>query len=68
MRFLGQVLIVILVLAATTFAISGMVRHWSEWVLWGALLLSVVSVSLAVWHPRYPRGKRTIRRDSSSRW
>ena len=65
-----QVAIFVVALAAGIYAVAKVAEGWAGWLVFGVFVLAVVGTAIAVNNPRFqPQGKkRTITRDSDSRW
>lgn len=65
-----QVMIFLVALALGMYAVVKVVNGWAGWVVFGVIVMAVVGAAIAVNNPRFqPQGaKRSITRDSSSRW
>ena len=65
-----QAVIFLLALAGGMFLVIKVVNGWAGWVVFGVIVMAVVGAAIAVNNPRFqPQGqKRSIQRDSSSRW
>lgn len=49
-------------------ALATRLNDWSDWVVFGGILFTTVGAAVAVHKREYPTKKRTIVRDSDSRW
>jgi p-aminobenzoyl-glutamate transporter AbgT len=63
-----QAFLVLVLAAVLALAVTNVVDNWSDWVVLGVIVLTVVGVAIAVNNRRYPTKKRTFTRDSSSKW
>jgi hypothetical protein len=63
-----QALVVVLILIVGALAITGVVDHWSDWLVLGVIVGTVIAVAFTVYNRQYPTHKRAVRRDSDSRW
>jgi hypothetical protein len=63
-----QAFLVLVLAAVLVLAVTNVVDNWSDWVVLGVIVLTVVGVAIAVNNRRYPTKKRTFTRDSSSKW
>ena len=65
-----QVAIFVVALAVGIWAVASVAKGWAGWVVFGVFVMAVVGAAIAVNAPRFqPQGKkRSIQRDSSSRW
>jgi hypothetical protein len=65
-----QIAIFIVALAAGIYAVATVAEGWAGWLVFGVFVLAAVGTAIAVNNPRFqPQGKkRSITRDSSSRW
>ena len=66
MRFLVQLLLLLVVVVGLLAVLSGMTDHWTDWAVVIVLFSGVVGLALAVSHPRYPPSTRVrgFRRES----
>lgn len=58
-RAIQTVVIVAAVVLAAWIAVSH-VRHWGDWLVLGAIVMTAFGASLALYSPRYPWRKRTF--------
>ena len=65
-----QVAIFVVALAVGIYAVAKVAEGWAGWLVFGVFVLAVAGAAIAVNNPRFqPQGKkRTITRDSDSRW
>ena len=49
-------------------AITGVVDHWSDWLVLGVIVGTVIAVAFTVYNRQYPTHKRSVRRDRDSKW
>ena len=63
-----QALLVIMLAVVLALAVTSVVSDWSDWVVLGGIVLAVIGMMIAVNRRQYPTGKRSFKRDSSSRW
>ena len=63
-----QAFLVLVLAAVLALAVTNVVDNWSDWVVLGVIVATVVGVAIAVNNRRYPTKKRTFTRDSSSKW
>jgi hypothetical protein len=63
-----QALLVIMLAVVLALAVTSVVSDWSDWVVLGGIVLAVIGMMIAVNRRQYPSGKRSFKRDSSSRW
>ena len=63
-----QALLVVVIVVVGALTISGVVDHWSDWLVLGVIVGTVIAVSFTVYNRQYPTRKRTVRRDSDSKW
>jgi hypothetical protein len=66
--FWFQVLIVVAVAAVLALAVTDVVDNWSDWVVLGVIVGTVIAVAFTVMNRQYPTRKRTFKRDSDSKW
>ena len=63
-----QALLVVLLVIVLALVVTDVVSDWSDWVVLGGIFVAVIGMMIAVNRRQYPTGKRTFKRDSSSRW
>jgi ABC-type multidrug transport system permease subunit len=63
-----QALLVIMLAVVLGLAVTSVVSDWSDWVVLGGIVVAVIGLMIAVNRRQYPTGKRSFKRDSSSRW
>jgi uncharacterized membrane protein len=63
-----QALLVVVIAVVGALAITGVVDHWSDWLVLGVIVGTVIAVAFTVYNRQYPTHKRSVRRDSDSRW
>lgn len=63
-----QVLLVAILAAVLALAVTNVVDNWSDWVVLGVIVGTVLAVAATVLNRQYPTRRRSFRRDSDSRW
>jgi hypothetical protein len=65
-----QVAIFVVAAAVLLYAVFQVASGWASWVVFGVIVMAAVGAAIAVNAPRFqPQGKkRSISRDSDSRW
>jgi O-antigen/teichoic acid export membrane protein len=67
-RFLMQALILGAIVIVLAVAVLGVVDNWSDWVVLGVIVGTVIAVAFTVMNRQYPTRKRRFTRDSDSNW
>jgi uncharacterized membrane protein len=68
-RLFLQVLILVAIVIVLALAVLDVVDNWSDWLVLGVIIGTVIAVAFTVMNRQYPTRKRAMRRDSdSSRW
>jgi membrane-bound ClpP family serine protease len=63
-----QAALVVLLAIVLALIVTDVVSDWSDWVVLGGIIVAVIGMMIAVNRRQYPTGKRSFKRDSSSRW
>ena len=63
-----QGLLVGILVVVLALAVTSVVDNWSDWVVLGVIVGTVLAVAATVLNRQYPTRKRSFRRDSDSRW
>jgi uncharacterized membrane protein len=63
-----QVLVVVVLVAAAALIVTDVVSDWSDWVVLGVIVGTVLATAAAITNRRYPTRKRAFTRDSDSNW
>jgi uncharacterized membrane protein len=63
-----QALIVVAIAVVLALAVTDVVSDWSDWLVLGVIVGTVIAVAFTVMNRQYPTRKRTITRDSDSDW
>ena len=63
-----QALGVLLLAAVLVLSITQVVDNWSDWVVLGVIVVTVIAVAFTVYNRQYPTKRRSITRDSKSNW
>jgi hypothetical protein len=63
-----QVLVVAAIVVAAVLAITDVVDDWSDWVVLGVIVGTVIAVAFTIMNRQYPTRKRRFTRDSDSKW
>jgi hypothetical protein len=59
---------VLLLAAVLVLSTTQVVDNWSDWVVLGVIVVTVIAVAFAVYNRQYPTKKRAFTRDSDSDW
>jgi hypothetical protein len=65
---LMQVLGLLVLAAVAVVAVTGVVDDWSDWVVFGGIIVAVVGFTIAIHRRQYPTRKRAFTRDEHSNW
>jgi xanthine/uracil permease len=68
LKFLMQALILAAIVVAAVLAVTDVVDNWSDWVVLGVIVGTVIAVAFTVMNRQYPTRKRRFTRDSDSDW
>jgi nicotinamide riboside transporter PnuC len=68
LRFLMQALILAAIIVAAVLVVTDVVDNWSDWVVLGVIVGTVIAVAFTVMNRQYPTRKRRLTRDSDSNW
>lgn len=68
LRFWMQALMLAAVVIVLALAVTEVVSDWSDWLVLGVIMGTVIAVAFTVMNRQYPTRKRSIKRDSDSRW
>jgi hypothetical protein len=63
-----QVVVIVVVVAALAYIVTGSADNWADWVVLGAIVLTALGGAIAVHQRQYPTKKRTFTRDSDAEW
>lgn len=63
-----QALGVLLLAAVLVLSITQVVDNWSDWVVLGVIVVTVIAVAFTVYNRQYPTKRRSFTRDSKSDW
>ncbi len=63
-----QALGVVLLAAVLVLSITQVVDNWSDWVVLGVIVVTVIAVAFTVYNRQYPTKRRSFTRDSKSDW
>jgi membrane protein YdbS with pleckstrin-like domain len=63
-----QVLVVVVIAVAAVLAITDVVDNWSDWLVLGVIVGTVIAVAFTIMNRQYPTRKRRFTRDSDSDW
>jgi len=63
-----QALMLAAVVIVLALAVTEVVSDWSDWLVLGVIMGTVIAVAFTVMNRQYPTRKRSIKRDSDSRW
>jgi hypothetical protein len=63
-----QVVVMVVVVAALAYVVTGSADSWADWVVLGAIVFTAIGGAVAVHQRQYPTKKRTFTRDSDSQW
>ena len=63
-----QVLVLVAIVIVLALAVLDVVDDWSDWLVLGVIMGTVIAVAFTVMNRQYPTKKRAMRRDSDSRW
>ena len=66
--WLQGLLVLSVVAVIVVLGVTSVVDGWEDWVVLGGIIAAVSGVAVAVNSRRYPTRKRTITKDSDSRW
>jgi hypothetical protein len=54
--------------AALALAVTDVVDDWSDWVVFGGIVVAAFGTMVAVNRRQYPTAKRSVTRDADSNW
>jgi hypothetical protein len=64
-----QVLVLVAIVIVLALAVLDVVDNWSDWLVLGVIIGTVLAVAHTIMNRQYPTRKRSMRRDSdSSNW
>jgi hypothetical protein len=63
-----QVGALLVLVAALALAVTDVVDDWSDWVVFGGIVVATAGMMVAVHRRQYPTAKRSITRDADSNW
>jgi drug/metabolite transporter (DMT)-like permease len=63
-----QVLVVAAIVAGLALVVTDVVDNWSDWVVLGVIIGTVIAVAFTVMNRQYPTRKRRFTRGPDSRW
>jgi len=62
-----QVALTVVICAALIYAVFRVATDWSDWIVFGVIVLTAFGAAIAVNHRRYPTKKRAYTRESENR-
>ena len=63
-----QVLVLVAIVVVLALAVLDVVDNWSDWLVLGVIVGTVLAVAFTVMNRQYPTKKRSVRRDPDSNW